>query len=44
MDVDTDFQASKRPRVTAALKQYFESIGGEVYNIATFGTETSKAA
>ena len=43
-DVDTDFQASKRPRVTAALKQYFESIGGEVYNIATFGTETSKAA
>lgn len=44
MDVDTDFQASKRPRVTAALKQYFESIGGEVYNIATFGTETAKAA
>lgn len=43
-DVDTDFQASKRPKVTAALKQYFESIGGEVYNIATFGTETAKAA
>lgn len=43
-DVDVDSQASKRPRVTAALKQYFESIGGEVYNIATFGTETSKAA
>lgn len=43
-DVDTDFQASKRPKVTAALKKYFESIGGEVYNIATFGTETSKAA
>lgn len=43
-DVDTDFQASKRPKVTAALKKYFEGIGGEVYNIATFGTETSKAA
>ena len=43
-DVDVDSQASKRPKVTAALKQYFESIGGEVYNIATFGTETSKAA
>ena len=43
-DVDTDFQASKRPKVTSALKDYFESIGGEVYNIATFGTETSKAA
>lgn len=43
-DVDTDFQASKRPKVTAALKKYFESIGGEVYNIATFGTETAKAA
>lgn len=43
-DIDTDFQASKRPKVTAALKQYFESIGGEVYNIATFGTETAKAA
>lgn len=43
-DVDTDFQASKRPKVTSALKEYFENIGGEVYNIATFGTETSKAA
>lgn len=43
-DIDTDFQASKRPKVTAALKQYFKSIGGEVYNIATFGTETAKAA
>ena len=43
-DVDTDFQASKRPKVTAALKDYFGSIGGEIYNIATFGTETSKAA
>lgn len=43
-DVDTDFQASKRPKVTAALKTYFEGIGGEVYNIATFGTETAKAA
>ena len=43
-DVDTDFQASKRPKVTSALKDYFEGIGGEVYNIATFGTETSKAA
>ena len=43
-DVDVDSQASKRPKVTAALKDYFESIGGEVYNIATFGTETSKAA
>lgn len=27
-----------------ALKSYFESIGGEVYNIATYGTETAKAA
>lgn len=43
-DVDVDSQASKRPKVVAALKQYFEGIGGEVYNIATFGTETSKAA
>ena len=43
-DCDIDFQASKRTRLMGALKQYFENIGGEVYNIATFGTETSKAA
>jgi DNA polymerase-3 subunit alpha len=43
-DVDTDGQASKKEKVFEALKRYFNSIGGDIFNIATFGTESSKAA
>lgn len=43
-DVDIDGQASKKEKVFDALKKYFTSIGGDIYNIATFGTETAKAA
>ena len=43
-DIDTDSQASKRENFVKALTDYFESIGSEVTAVATFGTETSKAA
>ena len=43
-DVDIDSQASKRERFIEAVRRYFESIGGELTSVATFGTETSKAA
>ena len=43
-DVDIDGQASKKEKVFKALEKYFSSIGGGIYHIATFGTETSKAA
>ena len=43
-DVDIDGQASKKEKVFDALKKYFNSIGGDIFNIATFGTETAKAA
>lgn len=43
-DVDIDGQASKKQRVFEALEKYFKSIGGGIYHIATFGTETAKAA
>lgn len=43
-DVDIDGQASKKEKVFDALRRYFQSIGGDIYNIATFGTESSKAA
>lgn len=43
-DIDIDSQASKRERFIEAVRRYFESIGGELTSVATFGTETSKAA
>ena len=43
-DVDIDTQASKREKFIEAVRKYFESIGGELTSVATFGTETSKAA
>lgn len=43
-DFDLDSQASKRERFIAAIKHFFESIGGQVVSVCTYGTETSKAA
>lgn len=43
-DIDIDTQASKREKFIDAVRKYFESIGGELTSVATFGTETSKAA
>ena len=44
MDIDTDFQATKKDRIISDITKFFEDIGGNVVRIATFGTETSKAA
>lgn len=43
-DIDTDFQSTKKDRIIADVTKFFEQIGGSVVRIATFGTETSKAA
>jgi DNA polymerase-3 subunit alpha len=43
-DIDTDFQATKKDRIIQDITNYFEKINGNVVRIATFGTETSKAA
>lgn len=43
-DIDTDFQATKKDRIISDITKYFESLGGSVVRIATFGTETSKAS
>jgi len=43
-DFDLDSQASKRQQYIKAITDYFNSIGGTVVSVCTFGTETSKAA
>ena len=43
-DIDFDTQASKREFFIKEVEKYFVSIGGELTAVATFGTETSKAA
>ena len=43
-DIDIDFEASKREKVITNLKNYFQSIGGDLVAVATFGTTTSKSA
>jgi DNA polymerase-3 subunit alpha len=43
-DIDIDTEGSKRTRVFNKVKEYFNSIGGDVINVCTFGTEKSKSA
>ena len=43
-DIDIDTEANKRVRVFNKVQQYFQSIGGDMIHICTFGTETSRAA
>lgn len=43
-DIDFDTESFKRQRVFNKLQEYFRSIGGDVYNICTFGTEGTKSA
>jgi DNA polymerase III subunit alpha len=43
-DIDIDTEGSKRTRVFNKVKEYFKSIGGDVINVCTFGTEKSKSA
>lgn len=43
-DVDIDFSSHKKDIVLDKLTKYYQSIGGDVVRVATFGTETSKSA
>ena len=43
-DIDIDTEGSKRTKVFNKVKEYFNSIGGDVINVCTFGTEKSKSA
>lgn len=43
-DIDFDTESNKRARVFLEVKKYFESIGGDVINVCTFGTEGTKSA
>ena len=43
-DIDIDTEASKRVKVFNKVQSYFRSIGGDLVNICTFGTEGSKSA
>lgn len=43
-DIDIDTEANKRVQVFNKVRQYFQSIGGDMIHVCTFGTETSRAA
>lgn len=43
-DIDFDTESDKRARVFNEVRRYFNSIGGEVINVCTFGTEGTKSA
>lgn len=43
-DIDVDSEASKRNKVFNKLQEYFQSIGGDLVHVSTFGTEGSKSA
>jgi len=43
-DIDIDCEGDKRTKVFNKVREYFQSIGGDVINVCTFGTEKSKSA
>lgn len=43
-DIDIDTEAAKRVKVFNKVQEYFKSIGGDLVNVCTFGTEGSKSA
>ncbi len=43
-DIDFDTQASKKDQLVDAVESYIKGFNGSVVRIATFGTQTSKAA
>ena len=43
-DIDFDTESDKRPIVFNEVRKYFNSIGGDVINVCTFGTEGTKSA
>jgi DNA polymerase-3 subunit alpha len=43
-DIDIDCEGDKRTKVFNKVREYFQSIGGDLINVCTFGTEKSKSA
>lgn len=43
-DIDVDSESDKRAAVFNKVRDYFRSIGGDVINVCTFGTEGTKSA
>ena len=43
-DIDVDTESDKRAKVFIEVQKYFNSIGGDIVNICTFGTEGTKSA
>lgn len=43
-DIDIDTAGNKRENVISAVSKYFESIGGSLTQISTYGTEGAKSA
>lgn len=43
-DIDVDSEATKRNKVFNRIRDYFQSIGGDLIHVNTFGTEGSKSA
>lgn len=43
-DIDIDYSSHKKDIVFDKVSKYYQSIGGDVVRVATFGTETSKSA
>lgn len=43
-DIDIDVPSHKRNKVFDAVKKYYQSIGGDLVRVCTFGTETAKSA
>ena len=43
-DIDIDTEGAKRSKVFNSVSNYFNSIGGSLISVSTFGTERSKSA
>jgi len=43
-DIDIDTESNKRTKIFNKIREYFNSIGADVVNVCTFGTEGSKSA
>lgn len=43
-DIDIDTEATQRVKIFNKIREYFNSIGADVINVCTFGTEGTKSA
>lgn len=44
LDIDIDVSSHKKDVVFQKIQNYYNSIGGDIVRVSTFGTETSKSA